>query len=38
MASFPGHLAHRQGGHMTSEGWALRPEEACEMHAKASHK
>ena len=25
-----------QGGHMASEGWALRPEKGCEMHSKAS--
>ena len=27
----------RQGNHMTSEGQALRPEEGCVMHPKASH-
>ena len=27
----------RQGNHMTSEGEALRPEEGCVKHSKASH-
>ena len=27
----------RQGYHMTSEGEALRPEEECAKHSKASH-
>ena len=27
----------RQGYHMTSEGEALRPEEECAKHLKASH-
>ena len=29
---------HNDDDHMTSEGWALGPEEGCEMHLKPSHK
>ena len=35
MVAVHGVLSYRQCGHLTSDDYALMPEEACEMHVKA---